>query len=523
VHDLHAAAGEETIGARIRRLRLERGLSQRELSGPGVSYAYVSRIEAGQRDPSLKALRVLARRLGVSLEHLETGVPVTEAQERELRLGDAELELRLGDDLRAAEESFRALLVDARESGDVVAEARARAGLGVALARLGDTREAVAQLERVLDSEAVAPELRPDAYAALARLYRELGAPQRAVQLLERNLEELTGRAPEDAASAALYATYLSQALDARGDAASARIALLDAKERLEAVGDVHGRIRLYWSRARAASEEGRFARALAYLRRAVALAEANAIASLGYLVVAGAMALAGALALGWRAALLVPVVVLPAAFLAGRRAPLGRGGPVPVAPVSGRLPGGFWAIAALIFFGTAADWCMSSWGASFVHEATGASVDAAVAVMAAYFGGMVAGRAAGSALAHRLRPQRVLAVGLVCSAAGFALLWPAGSPALAAAGLALSGFGNGNLYPMAVALALAAAPERAALAGGRAVTVAATAVVLLPLALGRLADAIGLTAALAVVPACLALAAAALTAVGRTALRPAI
>ena len=257
--------------------------------------------------------------------------------------------------------------------------------------------------------------------------------------------------------------------------------------------------------------------------RRAVALAEANAIASLGYLVVAGAMALAGALALGWRAALLVPVVVLPAAFLAGRRAPLGRGGPAPVAPVSGRLPGGFWAIAALIFFGTAADWCMSSWGASFVHEATGASVDAAVAVMAAYFGGMVAGRAAGSALAHRLRPQRVLTVALVCSAAGFALLWPAGSPALAAAGLALSGFGNGNLYPMAVALALAAAPERAALAGGRAVTVAATAVVLLPLALGRLADAIGLTAALAVVPACLALAAAALTAVGRTALRPAI
>ena len=276
MHDLHAAAGEETIGARIRRLRLERGLSQRELSGPGVSYAYVSRIEAGQRDPSLKALRVLARRLGVSLEHLETGVPVTEAQERELRLGDAELELRLGDDLRAAEESFRALLVDARESGDVVGEARARAGLGVALARLGDTREAVAQLERVLDSEAVAPELRPDAYATLARLYRELGAPQRAVQLLERNLEELTGRAPEDAASAALYATYLSQALDARGDAASARIALLDAKERLEAVGDVHGRIRLYWSRARAASEEGRFARALAYLRRGVALAEAT-------------------------------------------------------------------------------------------------------------------------------------------------------------------------------------------------------------------------------------------------------
>ena len=34
----------EPIGVRLKRLRLERGLSQRELSGPGVSYAYISRI-----------------------------------------------------------------------------------------------------------------------------------------------------------------------------------------------------------------------------------------------------------------------------------------------------------------------------------------------------------------------------------------------------------------------------------------------------------------------------------------------
>ena len=276
MRDLDAAAGEESIGARVRRLRLEQGLSQRELSGPGVSYAYVSRIEAGQREPSLKALRILARKLGVSLEHLESGVPMSEAQERELRLADAELELGLDGDLRAAEESFRALLVDARENGDRVSEARARVGLGVALSRIGNGREAIAQLERALDLEAVTPEVRPDAYTALARAYRASGMRQRAVQLLERCLEDLGQRAPEDAASAALYATYLSQVLDERGDAASARVALLEAKERLEAVGDARSRIRLYWSLARTASGEGRYARALAYLRRAVALLEAT-------------------------------------------------------------------------------------------------------------------------------------------------------------------------------------------------------------------------------------------------------
>jgi len=58
----------ETIGQRLRRLRHERGLSQRELASPGVSYAYISRIEAGARRPSVKALRMLAKKLGVSAD-----------------------------------------------------------------------------------------------------------------------------------------------------------------------------------------------------------------------------------------------------------------------------------------------------------------------------------------------------------------------------------------------------------------------------------------------------------------------
>lgn len=64
----------ETIGQRLFRLRLERGLSQRELASPGVSYAYISRIEAGTRNPSVKALRKLASKLGVTADYLETGV-----------------------------------------------------------------------------------------------------------------------------------------------------------------------------------------------------------------------------------------------------------------------------------------------------------------------------------------------------------------------------------------------------------------------------------------------------------------
>jgi transcriptional regulator with XRE-family HTH domain len=59
-------AERKRVGERIRRLREERGLSQRELAEPGVSYAYLSRVEAGQRVPSEKALRTLAAKLGVT-------------------------------------------------------------------------------------------------------------------------------------------------------------------------------------------------------------------------------------------------------------------------------------------------------------------------------------------------------------------------------------------------------------------------------------------------------------------------
>src|SRR3989440_11835817 len=112
------AGSAETIGARLKRLRLQRGLSQRDLSSPGVSYAYISRIEAGARTPSVKALRKLAQKLGVSVEYLETGRDIREVDDRELQLADAELELRLSDDISGAEEKLEQILQEATGAGD---------------------------------------------------------------------------------------------------------------------------------------------------------------------------------------------------------------------------------------------------------------------------------------------------------------------------------------------------------------------------------------------------------------------
>jgi fucose permease len=170
-----------------------------------------------------------------------------------------------------------------------------------------------------------------------------------------------------------------------------------------------------------------------------------------------------------------------------------------------------------MLFCTTAAEWCITAWGATFVGEAAQVSTETAVALMAGYFGGVLVGRTLGSRLARRYQPTRLLVLALVVTAAGFAVLWPATAPVPALLGLSLLGIGLGNLFPMGVSVAVALAPARATLASGRAVAVTSFATLLLPLSVGALADATSLQAALTVVPVMLVLAATGLAIVHRT------
>ncbi|HWM04443.1 MAG TPA: MFS transporter [Actinophytocola sp.] len=248
--------------------------------------------------------------------------------------------------------------------------------------------------------------------------------------------------------------------------------------------------------------------------RRAVALAEANVAASMAYLLLIGVLSLTAALHAGWRVALLVSLVVPALSWWTNRR--LAIDAPPPSRVAQGRLPGAFWIAAAMLFCMTAAEWCVTAWGATFVEDAADVSTDSAVALMAGYFGGVVAGRTLGSRLARRHDPARLLALALAVTAVGFAVLWPSTGPTQAVVGLSLLGIGIGNLFPMGMSVTVALASGQAALASGRAVGVTSFAVLLAPLTVGALADATSLTAALGVVPVALALAAAGLTLVRR-------
>ena len=243
---------------------------------------------------------------------------------------------------------------------------------------------------------------------------------------------------------------------------------------------------------------------------RTVALAEENVAASIAYLMLIGVLSLTAALHAGWRVALLASLVVPVLAWWSNRR--LAIDAPPPSRLAQGRLPGVFWIAAAVLVCTTAAEWCITAWGATFVEDAAEVSTDTAVALMAGYFGGVLAGRTLGSRLARRHDPARLLALALAVTAVGFAILWPSTGPTQALAGLSLLGIGLGNLFPMAVSVAVALAPERAVLASGRAVMMSSFAVVLAPLTVGTLADATSMKAALGVVPVMLVLAALGLT-----------
>jgi transcriptional regulator with XRE-family HTH domain len=266
--------GAETIGERLRRLRLERRLSQRKLAGPGMTGAYVSRIELGDRRPSVRALRELASTLGVSPAYLETGSEIGADEERELRLADAELRLRLDGEPSTA--VLRSILDEATACADAVSALRARIALGLEAARRGDHEETIRQLGRAIESELVTAAARPDVYAVLGESYSLAGRPERAAELFSSALAELERLSPSDYAGRIRFSTYLSYALTDLGELERASAVIEDAMGYVDEATDRYVRIRVYWSVGRIAHEQGKPLLALDHFRHAVALLEAT-------------------------------------------------------------------------------------------------------------------------------------------------------------------------------------------------------------------------------------------------------
>jgi transcriptional regulator with XRE-family HTH domain len=264
----------ETIGDRLRRLREERGLTQRDLIAPGVSAQYVSKIERGERNASVKALRRLAKNLGVSWQYLETGHDLVDSEVRDFRLDDAELALRLGEDPGPVEETLRGVLAEATEAADARGATRARLALGMLASRRGEHVEAISLLEPVVAEPWVTPLTHADAYAALGRSYVAAGRGDEGAALFRSCLDAVSSRRPVNGPLATRFATYLSYVLVDLDSLEEARAAVSLALRHAVSSEDPYTAVRLHWSNARLAASAGELDLAQASINRAIGLLE---------------------------------------------------------------------------------------------------------------------------------------------------------------------------------------------------------------------------------------------------------
>ena len=129
------------MGQRIRRIRIEQGLSLAKVVGDDVSRAFLNQVEMGKARPSIRVLRILADRLGTEVEYLLQG---------QVAGIERELSLEKGRVLLARGEPKRALLAlrPAIASYDWPLGTDARLAQAEAYMALGRTEEAKAILDK---------------------------------------------------------------------------------------------------------------------------------------------------------------------------------------------------------------------------------------------------------------------------------------------------------------------------------------------------------------------------------------
>jgi tetratricopeptide (TPR) repeat protein len=238
-------------------------MSQRALARGICTPAYVSRLEKGERIPSLQLLRRLASRLGADADELASGLPRAARDP----LLDAALALALGETLEA-EKQFTAAL----DPEDRALRARALAGLGEIACSIGDARGAVALLQE-------AAETHPQGAFAVAdplgRAYAQLSDLQAATRVFQEALDDADRR--DDSFERLRYSVLLADALMDAGEAGRAAEILSSVLSADDDLENPLVRARLWRSQALLYEERGDLQTAEGYARRALeAVALAN-------------------------------------------------------------------------------------------------------------------------------------------------------------------------------------------------------------------------------------------------------
>jgi fucose permease len=235
--------------------------------------------------------------------------------------------------------------------------------------------------------------------------------------------------------------------------------------------------------------------------QRTVALAESNVAASSAAIMAPLAIGGFARFGPGWQTAILVTIPALGLLAWQFWRTP------IPAAPArvttqdqQSPLPRAFWILFAVLFLAMSVEWCIAYWGADFLNEEVGLDRDVAATAMSIFFGAMIAGRFLGSRLARRRQGTRLLFGCIVVALIGFPFFWLGQSSWTSLAGLFVAGIGVANFYPLTVAAATGTIPDSVERAASRLAISGGGALLLMPLVVGAISDAVGMRWGLGIV-----------------------
>jgi tetratricopeptide (TPR) repeat protein len=263
----------QQIGERIRKARLDSGLSQAQLGAPHFTRAYVSAIELGKVRPAMKSLEFLADKLGKPASYfLEDADAERRHKEREFEIRSAEALLSRQTAAQAIERA-QPLLESSSSPSERV---RIHLILGTAHNHLVQGSEALREL-------AAAERLQPSAGALVANqiqyqtalAYRQSGNAPQAVTMLRKLLGDLDKAAVRDQPLRLRVIKDLGVILLDNGDYEEANSYLQTALEWAQDIGDVSGLVSIYNALGYAYRALGDLDAATGYIQKALALNEA--------------------------------------------------------------------------------------------------------------------------------------------------------------------------------------------------------------------------------------------------------
>jgi len=204
---------------------------------------------------------------------------------------------------------------------------------------------------------------------------------------------------------------------------------------------------------------------------------------------------------LGWRPSVVLGGVFALALVVAFRRLPL-PDTPRSATASRARLPAPFWAYWALLVCSCALEFSVLLWSPAFLERVVGLAPATAATAAAGFYAGMLAGRIALRGLLRRLSGRTILVAAFAVGFIGFGLYWGVDSPVAAIVGIVCLGLCVAPLYPLTMAFGVGVAKGANDAASARLTLAFGIAVLVAPVALGTLADQVGLRLAHLTLPA---------------------